>query len=78
MAETGAEHVAVVGGVAANSELRRRMEATGSDDGFTLSVPALSYCMDNGAMIAKAGALRLARGDTAPATLDIDPQLALD
>ena len=78
VAETGAEHVAVVGGVAANSALRRRMEAAGADDGFDLSVPALSYCMDNGAMIAKAGALHLARGDTHPATLDIDPQLSLD
>ncbi|PSQ97052.1 MAG: tRNA (adenosine(37)-N6)-threonylcarbamoyltransferase complex transferase subunit TsaD [Bacteroidetes bacterium SW_9_63_38] len=78
VAETGAEHVAVVGGVAANSELRRRVTAAGDEDGFDVSVPALSYCMDNGAMIAKAGALRLTRGETSPPTLDVAPQLSLD
>ena len=76
--ETGAEHVAVVGGVAANRELRRRVEAAGTDDGFEVYVPDPSYCMDNAAMIAKAGALRLDAGDAHPATLDVAPQLGLD
>ncbi len=77
---TETEHVAVVGGVAANSALRKRVEAAGAEEGFSVYVPAHSYCMDNGAMIAKAGALRLARGpdEAAPATLDIAPQLSLD
>jgi N6-L-threonylcarbamoyladenine synthase len=76
-AETGADNVAVVGGVAANRSLRRRVEAAGAEDGFSLYVPARSYCMDNAAMIAKAGALRLAAGTRHPATIDVDPQLAL-
>ncbi|MFB6247146.1 MAG: tRNA (adenosine(37)-N6)-threonylcarbamoyltransferase complex transferase subunit TsaD [Salinibacter sp.] len=76
--ETDAEHVAVVGGVAANRELRRRMEATGTEEGFEVYVPARSYCMDNAAMIAKAGALRLDAGADHPATLDAAPQLGLD
>jgi len=75
---TGAEHVAVVGGVAANSELRRRVAAAGDEDGFSVSAPPLSYCMDNAAMIAKVGALRLAAGEEHPSTLDVAPQLALD
>jgi N6-L-threonylcarbamoyladenine synthase len=75
--ETDAEHVAVVGGVAANRALRRRMEAAGGDDGFSVHVPDPSYCMDNAAMIAKVGALRLAAGDQSPATLDVTPNLSL-
>jgi len=75
--ETGAEHVAVVGGVAANRALRRRVEAAGDADGFDVYVPELSYCMDNAAMIAKAGALRLAAGDQSPSTLDVQPNLQL-
>jgi N6-L-threonylcarbamoyladenine synthase len=74
---TGVEHVAVVGGVSANRELRRRVEAAGTADGFQVYVPALEYCMDNAAMIATAGALHLDAGHTSPATLDIDSRLGL-
>jgi len=75
--KTDADHVAVVGGVAANRELRRRVETAGAEDGFDVYVPDLSYCMDNAAMIAKAGALRLNAGETSPPTLDVEPQLGL-
>ncbi len=75
--ETEAEHVAVVGGVAANRELRHRVDAAGEEDGFEVYVPARSYCMDNAAMIAKAGELHLAAGDEHPSTLDVTPQLKL-
>lgn len=74
---TGAEHVAVVGGVAANSSLRQRVGALGDEEGVTVSVPDLAYCMDNAAMIARAGAQRLAAGHTSPPTLDIDSSLQL-
>ena len=75
--ETGAEHVAVVGGVAANSSLRRRMEAVGDDTGIDVFVPDLAYCMDNAAMIAQAGAQRLAAGHASPPTLDVESNLQL-
>ena len=75
--ETDAEQVAVVGGVAANSSLRRRMEAVGDDTGIDVSVPDLAYCMDNAAMIAQAGAQRLAAGHASPPTLDVESNLQL-
>jgi N6-L-threonylcarbamoyladenine synthase len=75
--ETNAEHVAVVGGVAANQALRRRVEAAGDEAGFAVHVPDPAYCMDNAAMIAKVGALRLAASEASPATLDVDANLSL-
>jgi N6-L-threonylcarbamoyladenine synthase len=75
--ETGAEHVAVVGGVAANSSLRQRVEALGREKGVGVSVPDLAYCMDNAAMIAQAGAQRLAAGHASSPTLDADSNLQL-
>ena len=75
--KTGAEHAAVVGGVAANSSLRQRVEDFGRTAGVDVSVPGLAYCMDNAAMIAQAGAQRLAAGYRSGPTLDVDPNLQL-
>ena len=52
----------VAGGVAANAVVRARLEATATDHGFSFTAPPLSYCTDNAAMIALAGAERLAAG----------------
>jgi N6-L-threonylcarbamoyladenine synthase len=74
---TGAEHVAVVGGVSANSALRAAIHEAGDRDGFAVYLPDMAYCMDNAAMIARAGEMHLQAGHTADALLDIDPRLAL-
>jgi N6-L-threonylcarbamoyladenine synthase len=37
----------------------------------------MAYCMDNAAMIARAGEMHLQAGHTADALLDVDPRLAL-
>jgi N6-L-threonylcarbamoyladenine synthase len=76
-AETGADHVAVVGGVSANSALRAAVQQAAESDGFTVHVPPLAYCMDNAAMIAEAGARRLRAGHRSDFTLDADPRLTL-
>jgi N6-L-threonylcarbamoyladenine synthase len=59
----GLARVVIAGGVAANRGLRAVMGAECARRGFTLSVPPLSSCTDNAAMIAYAGALRLAAGE---------------
>jgi N6-L-threonylcarbamoyladenine synthase len=50
LAQTGLEHLAVGGGVAANGELRRRLAELGG----TVHVPPRVLCTDNAAMIASA------------------------
>ena len=52
---TGYKKVAVVGGVAANSRIRRDLEAACQAEGCTLYLPPLKLCGDNGSMIGSQG-----------------------
>ncbi|MGH7436721.1 MAG: tRNA (adenosine(37)-N6)-threonylcarbamoyltransferase complex transferase subunit TsaD [Polyangiaceae bacterium] len=57
------QDVVLCGGVAANSGLRARAREMGERKGLRVLVPPVASCTDNAAMIAYAGALRLARGE---------------
>ncbi|MEQ9519248.1 MAG: tRNA (adenosine(37)-N6)-threonylcarbamoyltransferase complex transferase subunit TsaD [Parvibaculum sp.] len=54
----------VAGGVAANQALRATLSDLCAQAGFTLEVPPVQLCTDNGAMIAWAGLEHLATGET--------------
>ena len=63
----------VAGGVAANQVLRSTLQALCAQSGFDFIAPPLSLCTDNAAMIAWAGAERLAAGMAADG-LDVAPR----
>lgn len=62
---TGVEHIAMSGGVSANSALRVQFAALAQREGWYAHVPPLAFCTDNGAMIAMAGHFLLEAGITA-------------
>ncbi|THD58285.1 tRNA (adenosine(37)-N6)-threonylcarbamoyltransferase complex transferase subunit TsaD [Phenylobacterium sp.] len=76
-AETGLRFV-VAGGVAANRTVRARLQATAEARGFAFTAPPLAYCTDNAAMIALAGAERLAMGLSDPLDAAARPRWPLD
>ena len=60
LAHTGLDQLVVAGGVGANRLLRERLNKDIGRRGGKVFYPDLEFCTDNGAMIAFAGALRLA------------------
>lgn len=77
MEQTGAERLVVAGGVSANRSLRERLDAAMAKRGVRVFYPALAYCTDNGAMIAYAGALRLAAGERSGLPIAVRPRWPL-
>jgi N6-L-threonylcarbamoyladenine synthase len=77
-----AEHFAargllVSGGVAANSELRRRLSAEASRHHLAIAFPSIALSTDNAAMIAAAAWPKFLARHFAPDTLEPTPQLRL-
>jgi N6-L-threonylcarbamoyladenine synthase len=73
----GARSIGLAGGVAANSELRRRWEEVAAIDGLAAHIPARALCTDNAAMVAAAGAWRLGHDGPTPLDAGAHPNLAL-
>jgi N6-L-threonylcarbamoyladenine synthase len=65
MEETGLRQVAVAGGVAANSRIRRDMQTAVEKLGGTLYMPPLKLCGDNAAMIGSQAYYEYQAGNTA-------------
>lgn len=71
---TGCRRVLLGGGVACNGRLRRALRERLAPDG-RLFVPSPRLSTDNAAMVARAGAHRLARGERSGLDLNADPSL---
>ncbi|MDQ0820034.1 N6-L-threonylcarbamoyladenine synthase [Arthrobacter sp. V4I6] len=74
--ENGITELLLGGGVAANSRLRQLTEQRCSAAGIRLTVPPLSLCTDNGAMVAALGA-QLVMAGIAPSGISFAPDSSL-
>jgi N6-L-threonylcarbamoyladenine synthase len=74
--ELGQNTIALAGGVAANSTLRRELAGRAAALGIRVLVPPPEYCTDNAAMIAAAAFYRGDAARVTPAQLRVDPNFA--
>lgn len=70
----GVRDLAIAGGVAANSELRRRLNEL-AGRGYRIFIPKFEYCTDNAAMVAMVGYYRLKVGHESSLELSAEPNL---
>lgn len=70
LSRTGRKTLVLAGGVAANSHLRARLAEVCATHGARLSVPPISLCGDNGAMVAMAGSFEFLAGRRAGTDLN--------
>ena len=75
---TDRERLVIAGGVSANRRLRVRLEARLGGEGATVFHARPALCTDNGAMIAYAGACRLAAGAADPLAVEARPRWPLE
>lgn len=68
--ETGYKKLAIAGGVAANSRIRRDATAAAENLGVSLFIPPLSLCGDNAAMIGAQGYYEYLAGNSATMELN--------
>ena len=68
----------VAGGVSANRNLREQLAKALAKEGAQVFYPAPAYCTDNGAMIAYAGAQRLAAGQVDGEEANVRPRWPME
>ncbi|MBN3895513.1 MAG: tRNA (adenosine(37)-N6)-threonylcarbamoyltransferase complex transferase subunit TsaD [Nostoc sp. NOS(2021)] len=73
----GLDTIAVGGGVAANSGLRKNLQVAAVEHNLRVLFPPLKFCTDNAAMIGCAASDHLSCGHTSPITLGVESRLAL-
>jgi N6-L-threonylcarbamoyladenine synthase len=69
--------ITISGGVSCNSRLRSRFADACAQEGIELLIAQPNLCTDNAAMIAFVAAEKIARGESSPMAVDIDPNLKL-
>lgn len=75
--KTGIRAIALAGGVAANTYLRQQLQKLAKQYDWTLSIPAITYCTDNAAMVAIAAHYKYHAGAFASLTTHSSPRMTL-
>lgn len=76
--QTEFKTLVIAGGVSANTRLREKLEAALAKRGARVFYARHEFCTDNGAMIAYAGAQRLAAGQEEAMGITVKPRWPLD
>lgn len=75
--ELGINRLSVVGGVASNQLLRKKLQERAKAENVKVFIPPAALCTDNAAMIARAGYFRLGQNQTSSLSLSPVPSLPL-
>jgi N6-L-threonylcarbamoyladenine synthase len=67
--DLGIKHIAIAGGVSANSGLRTALNTAGEQNGWNVYIPKFEFCTDNAAMIAITGKYMFDKGLFADQTI---------
>jgi N6-L-threonylcarbamoyladenine synthase len=73
--QTNIKHIAIAGGVSANSEIRARLKLAEKHFGWTTYIPKFEYTTDNAAMIAITGYLKYLNKDYAAISITAQARL---
>lgn len=73
--ETGIRHIAIAGGVSANSGLRTALQQEAEKSQWQVYIPAFEYCTDNAAMIAMAAHYKYQAGEFCPQDVSPMPRM---
>lgn len=76
--QTGLKRLVIAGGVGANQRLRTHLTQLADEIGVAVYYPRPIFCTDNGAMIAYAGYLRLAAGQSESLAFSARPRWPLN
>ena len=74
---TNIKHIAIAGGVSANSEIRKKLQFAEKHFGWTTYVPKFEYTTDNAAMIAITGYLKYLNNNYADVSVTAKARLKL-
>lgn len=75
--QTGIKTIAIAGGVAANSGLKRQLRQLAEQEGWEVFIPQVAYCTDNAAMIAITAHYQYLRGDFCNLEVTASPRMNL-
>ena len=76
--DTGYKRLVIAGGVSANLELRRKLDAMMQGKGGKVFYPGKAFCTDNGAMIAYAGSQRLLAKQHEGLSIQVKPRWPME